>query len=96
MKLIDAIRKSDRIIFDSYKRPLEVTTNNAFIENVLREKIESHFNVTEDKKSSTPEHLVWTINDKIFALFSNHENYKTVGKKMIIKYYVYKEHYNIH
>ena len=96
MKLINAIKKSDRIIFDSYKRPLEVTTNNAFIENVLRKKIGSHFHVTEDKKSSTPEHLVWTINDKIFALFSNHENYKTVGKKMIIKYYVYKEHYNIH
>ena len=96
MKLIDAIRKSDRIIFDSYKRPLEVTTNNAFIENVLREKIESHFNVTEDKKSSTPEHLVWTINDKIFASFANNKNYKIPARKMIIKYYVYKEHYNIH
>jgi hypothetical protein len=96
MKLIDAIKKSDSIIFDSYNRPFEVTTNNAFIENVLREKIGSHFNSIQNKRSSTPENLVWTINDKIFASFANNKEYKIPARKMIIKYYVYKEHYNIH
>ena len=95
MKLINAIKKSDRIIFDSYKRPLEVTTNNAFIETVIRPKILNELDSLPNYKSSTDDHLVWTINKEIFATFSNHKNYSTHAKKMIIKYYVYKKWYKI-
>lgn len=95
MKLIDAINQSDRIIFDSYNRPLEVTTNNAFIETVIRPKILDQLHSLPDFKNSTDDHLVWTINKKIFATFSNHKHYSTPAKKMIIKYYVYKKENNI-
>lgn len=95
MKLIDAINQSDRIIFDSYNKPLEVTANKAFIETVIRPKILNELDSLPNYKSSTDDHLVWTIDNKIFATFSNHKNYSTPAKKMIIKYYVYKKWYKI-
>tara|TARA_R100000322_G_scaffold161662_1_gene123841 strand:+ start:1288 stop:1578 length:291 start_codon:yes stop_codon:yes gene_type:complete len=95
MKLIDAINESDRIVFDSYHSPLEVTANEPFITKVIMPKISKKLLAEHDRKSSSAEQYVWKINDKIFATFNHAKGYSHHNKKMFIKYYVYKEEYQI-
>ena len=95
MKLIDAIKESDRIVFDSYHSPLEVPSNDAFITKVIMPKIPKKLLTEHDRKSSSAELYVWKINGRIFATFSPSRGYTHYHKKLIVKYYVYKEEYQI-